>query len=86
MRLIRLLSSFLHVILFDKECDMYYVIKNQEQYLGLPKNESYNAEIKNWVRDIDEAKVGNYYEMNRLAKRVVRSGTIQIIKVRLFEM
>ena len=65
---------------------MYYVVKIGEEYLSPPKNENYDAEIKSWTRDIDEARIGTSKEMSQLARRVLRSGSIEIVKVRIFEI
>ena len=65
---------------------MYYVIKCNDDYLGKPKNDSYDQEVDHWIKDIDEALLGEFKEMERLSRRITRPGVLQVVKVRVFEM
>lgn len=64
---------------------MYFVIKIDNRYLAPPKDDTWDAEIKTWTSDIDEARVGTIDEMSRLSRYITKPGTIVITKVKILE-
>ena len=64
---------------------MYFIIKVNDRYLAQPRTDNWEAEINSWTIDLQEARIGSFGEMNKLARKITRPGSILVTKVEIVE-